>query len=196
MPPLRKDDNVIPPASELSTLVSNLRHPRKRTVSVGPQSEADARELIANRERQRRNSRSGSQGERRKHARQARREVSSPGSSPVHGTLAEDIAVTSPPDSAGSSYLEAGSASNARSRPLLQVDAVNPALLTPPASDGGASSDSGREDERKDREMFSALEKPRIRYDVEVITKLVVYAGIGWWAVEGNPLLFQAIGIT
>lgn len=44
--------------------------------------------------------------------------------------------------------------------------------------------------------MFSTLEKPRIRYDVEVITKLVVYAGIAWWAVEGNPLLFRAAGIV
>jgi hypothetical protein len=51
-------------------------------------------------------------------------------------------------------------------------------LRAPPTSDAGASSDSGREDdERKDKAMFSALEKPRTHYDVEVITKLVVYAG-------------------
>lgn len=43
--------------------------------------------------------------------------------------------------------------------------------------------------------MFSALEKPRIRYDVEVITKVVVYAGIAWLAVEGNPLLFAWSGL-
>ncbi len=40
------------------------------------------------------------------------------------------------------------------------------------------SSDSRSDDEKSDREMFSALEKPRVRYDAEVITKLVVYAGM------------------
>lgn len=34
-----------------------------------------------------------------------------------------------------------------------------------------------RQDEKEDREMFSKLEKPRVRYDVEVITKLIVYSG-------------------
>lgn len=34
-----------------------------------------------------------------------------------------------------------------------------------------------RQDEREEKEMFSKLEKPRVRYDVEVVTKLIVYAG-------------------
>lgn len=34
-----------------------------------------------------------------------------------------------------------------------------------------------RQDEREEREMFSRLEKPRVRYDVEVVTKIIVYAG-------------------
>jgi dihydrosphingosine 1-phosphate phosphatase len=92
------------------------------------------------------------------------------------------------------SYMDAGH--NVRHTSSLQVNTPDAALLTPPASDAGASSDSGKEDERNDREMFSALEKPRIRYDVEVITKLVVYAGIAWWAIEGNPLWFRAVGIV
>ncbi len=33
------------------------------------------------------------------------------------------------------------------------------------------------EDEKNDREMFRKLQKPRVRYDVEVVTKLIVYAG-------------------
>ena len=33
------------------------------------------------------------------------------------------------------------------------------------------------EDDLGEREVFSKLVKPRVRYDVEVITKLVVYAG-------------------
>jgi hypothetical protein len=57
-------------------------------------------------------------------------------------------------------------------------------------------SETGREEEVQDRNMFSALEKPRIRYDVEVITKVVVYAGIGWLAVEGDPILFRWLGLA
>ncbi len=46
-----------------------------------------------------------------------------------------------------------------------------------------------------DQEMFSALKKPRVRYDVEVITKLVVYAGIAWVTVEINPIIFERLGL-
>ena len=74
-------------------------------------------------------------------------------------------------------------------------------------------SEDRREYDREDREMFSKLEKPRVRYDVEVITKLIVYtgtismssprryivtyikSGIAWIAVEGNPILFELIGL-
>ncbi|KAK3111434.1 Long-chain base-1-phosphate phosphatase [Teratosphaeriaceae sp. CCFEE 6253] len=188
VPPLRSDDNVIPQASEISALMSSLRHPRRRTISIGPQSEADAREFMANRAQRRRNSR-GSEPE-RSERRRARRHASPP-------TPAIDDS-TSSPESA--SYMSAGrTARNSRQQQqqsFLQVSAVDINLLTPPASDAGMSSDSGREDDRRDREMFSALEKPRIRYDVEVITKIVVYAGIAWWAVEGNPLLFRWAGVA
>lgn len=37
------------------------------------------------------------------------------------------------------------------------------------------------EDRLGEREMFSQLIKPRVRYDVEVITKLVVYTGEFPW---------------
>lgn len=36
----------------------------------------------------------------------------------------------------------------------------------------------GSENELGEKEMFSRLEKPRVRYDVEVVTKLVVYTGM------------------
>ena len=52
--------------------------------------------------------------------------------------------------------------------------------LTPGTASGASSrqpSSERRQDEREEREMFSKLEKPRVRYDVEVITKLVVYTG-------------------
>ena len=88
--------------------------------------------------------------------------------------------------------------------------------LTPGTSSGASSrrpSSERRRDEREEREMFSKLEKPRVRYDVEVITKIIVYtgtfgisslvmpirlihvAGIAWIAVEGAPLLFETIGL-
>ncbi|KAL7270717.1 Long-chain base-1-phosphate phosphatase [Rhizina undulata] len=51
------------------------------------------------------------------------------------------------------------------------------------------------EDEKAEAEMFSQIERPRVRYDVEVVTKLIVYSGIAWLAVEGNPILFEIIGL-
>lgn len=97
-----------------------------------------------------------------------------------------------------------------------------PALSTGEATamQRSASADR-REDEREEREMFSRLEKPRVRYDVEVVTKIIVYAGkvpprlyysnhlrirldinaeffesgIAWIAVEGNPILFEVLGL-
>ena len=56
VPPLRKDDNVLPSASDIPAMLSNIR--RRRRVSVGPQSEADAREYLANRELRRKASQS------------------------------------------------------------------------------------------------------------------------------------------
>lgn len=54
---------------------------------------------------------------------------------------------------------------------------------TPPESDASITGDpDGKTDirgdeEKEDREMFMRLERPRVRYDVEVITKLIVYSG-------------------
>jgi len=55
--------------------------------------------------------------------------------------------------------------------------------VTPPESDASITGDlNGKTDipgdeEKEDREMFMRLERPRVRYDVEVITKLIVYSG-------------------
>ncbi|KAK6506377.1 hypothetical protein TWF506_011292 [Arthrobotrys conoides] len=49
--------------------------------------------------------------------------------------------------------------------------------------------------EKQERDMLSQIEKPRVRYDVEVVTKLLVYSGIAWWAVEGTPILFELVGL-
>ena len=47
-----------------------------------------------------------------------------------------------------------------------------------------------------EKELFSNLQKPRVRYDVEVVTKLIVYSGIAWLATEGNPILFDTLGLS
>ena len=52
-----KDDNVIPYVSEIPSILTSMRHPRKsRSVSIGPQSQADAYETLAYREKRRRES--------------------------------------------------------------------------------------------------------------------------------------------
>src|SRR2546421_9665813 len=51
-----KDDNVIPSVSEFPSIITSIRHPRKRAVSIGPQSAADAWETLAYREKRRRES--------------------------------------------------------------------------------------------------------------------------------------------
>jgi hypothetical protein len=74
--------------------------------------------------------------------------------------------------------------------------------------------DEEQSEGEEEREVFRRIEpfKPRVRYDVEVVTKLVVYAGkycsfdsactgtdvragIAWWAVEGTPIIFELVGL-
>ncbi|KAM0715979.1 hypothetical protein Q7P37_008493 [Cladosporium fusiforme] len=187
VPTLRKDDNVLPPASEIPSLLSKTR---KRTISVGPQSEADVREYIANREQKRRDSISSATAT----GKTSRNAVSDS----MLDTSTKSDGLVSPkrfgetPDgflSPSTSFATRQHVQTSLSPPS-KADALGQEPPTP------TSSDSGKEDEQQDRKLFSALEKPRIRYDVEVITKLVVYAGIAWLAVEGNPLFFTWLGLA
>jgi len=61
-----------------------------------------------------------------------------------------------------------GSSACIRSKESLKIPGVTGGTdsFSPLSSDGSS-----------DESMFLALEKPRVRYDVEVVTKLVVYAG-------------------
>lgn len=43
--------------------------------------------------------------------------------------------------------------------------------------------------------MLRGVQRPRVRYDVEVVTKLIVYCGIGWLSVEGVPVVFELVGL-
>jgi hypothetical protein len=57
-------------------------------------------------------------------------------------------------------------------------------IITPPESDTDVAGDvykltqSPTEEENEKREIFMKLTTPRVRYDVEVVTKLIVYTGM------------------
>jgi len=178
IPNMRDDDNVIPPASQLPQMLKNLAHPRKRSVSVGPQSASDAYETLAYRNRRRRES------------------INS-----ADGTVLEDLewSSTSPPQPV---------------TPAVEpVNGLQGRINTPPDSDADCADDIllKTEEENEKREIFMKLTKPRVRYDVEVVTKLIVYsgkscpschdamyslsAGIGWFAVGLDPIIFELVGL-
>lgn len=178
VPPLRKDDNILPSASDIPALLSNIR--RRRRVSVGPQSEADAREYLANRELMRKASLT-SLGEESRRPRQGSEKQ------PLPTPLEE-----------GSAEAALEENEKAVSKASLQVRPAESSLLTPPASEKSeetSPNDTSVEEQKNDRRLFSLLEKPRTHYDVEVITRLVVYTGICWLAVEWNPVLFSVLGL-
>ena len=134
VPTLRKDDNVIPTALEIPGMINSLRHPRRRAISVGPQSQADAYETLALRERTR---------------------------SQSSGSIVEGV--TSSAESASSSStsrLPAEARLNGP-RPPKEVLIQNEQAVN----------------DQDDDEMFAKLFVPRVRYDVEVVTKLIIYAG-------------------
>ncbi|KAF2396602.1 PAP2-domain-containing protein [Trichodelitschia bisporula] len=72
-------------------------------------------------------------------------------------------------------------------------------LSAEPESPRGPTEGLGENEEERERaerrEIFRGVEKPRVRYDVEVVTKLIVYAGIGWLAVEVSPVVFELSGL-
>ncbi|KAF2083258.1 sphingosine-1-phosphate phosphohydrolase [Saccharata proteae CBS 121410] len=200
VPSLRRDDNVIPSASEIPSMLNNLSHPRKRAVSIGPQSMADAYETLAYRQRRRRESLTSNDGDVR-----ARSPVKSHSPDGKENYFSLDVPKSTSSSTlgtpAGVNLLPTPAASRVSSyEQMMGAGKVDPSLITPPTSDTSVNGESEqssdrRQEEKEEREMFSKLEKPRVRYDVEVITKLVVYSGIGWLAVEGNPILFALCGL-
>ncbi|TVY50513.1 Dihydrosphingosine 1-phosphate phosphatase [Lachnellula cervina] len=213
IPSRLKVDNVMPSVSDLPGLLTSIRHPgRGRAVSVGPQSAADAYETLAYREKRRRDSLTNSP------------EVDSAVQSPQSGRRSPSRSrdyfpfVTDNADKDGSvsqvsgisASLGVASTGNlptpAQSRvnsyeqmmgqgQVLFTPATPPPGLVVTNEDDGAEITVGQHNELEEKEMFSKLEKPRVRYDVEVVTKLVVYTGIAWLAVEINPMIFEIIGL-
>lgn len=170
---MRRDDNIIPSASDIPSMLSSLRHPRRRRVSVGPQSEADAREFFANREQRRKASRPGNSPRRDPERKTLPAELDSRSSDINHAKsstaskVSEHIA-----KSAVTQNIEGISGAS------LQTNLNDGKLLAEPRSESKISYSESQDEAKNDREMVSALEKPRTHYDVEVITKLVVYAGM------------------
>ncbi|KAH7398235.1 sphingosine-1-phosphate phosphohydrolase [Pyrenochaeta sp. MPI-SDFR-AT-0127] len=193
--PFTDDDNVIPPASELPHMLKNLAHPRKRSVSVGPQSAADAYETLAYRNRRRRESISSMDGAVPEEA------IWSPNPAQKPQTPALEKAEPI----LGAALLPTPLASRVHSYEQMmgtgKVSDSEKNTTTPPESDTDVAGDvyqltqTPTEEENEKREIFMKLTKPRVRYDVEVVTKLIVYTGIAWIAVAGNPILFELVGL-
>lgn len=169
IPQLRKDDNVLPAISEIPSLLTSIRHPRKRAISVGPQSEADAYETLAYREKRRRGSVSA-------------------GYEPSKIGLMDGVNDSR----SGGHFKPANMANGSISQPAPQMsrlqtyesmmgtgfdgEANNEAVETPLVEFPAVKSEmQGQEQDEK--AMFLRLQRPRVRYDVEVVTKLIVYSG-------------------
>jgi membrane-associated phospholipid phosphatase len=125
-------DTIFPDVKEFPRAVESIRNPTKRgrSVSIGPQSAADAYETLAYRERQRHES--------------------------------------------GGSTAEGLDKNNASKHGVREDVAV---------------------DEGSEMDVFSQVARSRVRYDVEIVTKLVVYTGIGLLASMLIPIFYELIGL-
>ncbi|KAH7409308.1 sphingosine-1-phosphate phosphohydrolase-like protein [Cadophora sp. MPI-SDFR-AT-0126] len=207
IPARLKVDNVMPSVSDLPGLLTSIRHPgRGRAVSVGPQSAADAYETLAYREKRRRDSLTNSSDITVQSPRSSGKEQQQKDYFAAGDNVDKDGAVSQVSGISGSLGINNGNLPTpAQSRvgsyeQMMGQGHVVYAPATPPAVNEEQNEDDadisvGQQNELEEKEMFSRLEKPRVRYDVEVVTKLVVYAGIGWLAVETNPIIFEIVGL-
>lgn len=152
VPPGSRLDTLFPTASDFPRMVESIRHPttRGRSISIGPQSAADAYEALAYREKRRRESMGSKSGN-------------------------VELAGTKEEDHSG----RVAQASGAQQPPLNQYEKQMGEVKGPAKAneDGSVPQGTGNDDEVDDDAVFSQLVKPRVRYDVEVVTKLIVYAG-------------------
>ena len=191
-------------------MLISIRHPRRRTsVSVGPQSEADAYETLAYREHRRRQSKS-------------ERTAASPSINEKQNGASDYFDIK--PSASNTTFApnqlrDAAYVPNSViSKAILDAETAVYTPLTPGSGANDLSRSSSQErrfKEQETREVFSQVEKPRVRYDVEVVTKLIVYAGkvqcppnnrswrsdrqvlgIAWIATEGGPLVFEVLGLS
>lgn len=152
-----KDNDVLPNFSDIPSMMSTIRHPRRRAISIGPQSEADAYETLAYREKRRRESLSGGSRE-------------SPTDSSVKPNGTPLLARKASKLDQYEGMMGRGSPGSTAVEEDNNIPRSSP--LPPPEFN------TSRTDEK---EVFSQIKKTRVRYDVEVVTKLVVYAGMCSW---------------
>ena len=194
IPSRLKVDNVMPSVSDLPSLLTSIRHPgRGRSVSVGPQSAADAYETLAYREKRRRDSLTSSSNELEAGSPVLRSSSSKPKPNdyfpPVldddkDGAVSQVSGISASLNINGAGNLPTPAQSKVGSyEQMMGTGQVTYTHVTPPPGsvDGNPEDDTditiGQHNELEEKEMFSRLEKPRVRYDVEVVTKLVVYSG-------------------
>ena len=166
----------MPSVSALPNFISNIRHPRRsNSISIGPQSAADAYEELAFRQKKRRESLSSEVG---RTSGSDRNIFGSNDPAPGYDVKKMEYQIPmsgllpTPPSS------ESNLSSNLLPPPILgnvpltPIDSNQdiPNLVRTPSQDR-------RENEKEEREIFSSIQRPRVRYDVEVITKLIVYSG-------------------
>lgn len=176
VPRQRNDDNVIPSVRDIPDLLR-----RRRAVSVGPQSEADAYEAMAYREKRRRDS-------------QLSPVEGSPLNSPEKSYFTDDTRENGTP--IPGNRKRASSLEQFKAQMGMGADNLSPVAVETPGQPADSRPDvSLQTREGQTRLLFANVQKPRVRYDVEVVTKLIVYCGIGVLAVEVNPLIFEYIGL-
>jgi dihydrosphingosine 1-phosphate phosphatase len=189
-------DNVMPSVSDLPSLLTSIRHPgRGRAVSIGPQSAADAYETLAYRDKRRRESMGtpspshsrGTSTNKASHVQNVKSEVQGQtlGVGEVTG-LSSQISLPNGLPTPAQSRLGSYEQMMGQGHVIVSPPTPNPEGRFPEelngrrvSGDGQTETDIliGTENELGEKEMFSRLEKPRVRYDVEVVTKLVVYTG-------------------
>ena len=182
VPKQKDDDEVIPRARQIPQMFASLRQ-RGRAISVGPQSEADAYEALAYREKRRRDS------------------INTAEMSPIQQSPILRPQKGVPMKTEANGEVEANrkrspSLEQFRAQMGMAAESLPPVAVGDPEPGRDRDTlDQAKSNERQEKDLFANLQQPRVRYDVEVITKIIVYTGIAWWAVEGNPLVFEAIGL-
>lgn len=152
-------DDTLPRLQEIPALIHNISR-RTRSDSVGPQSAADAYETLAYREKKRRESMDSTGRRPAMHKRGTSTEGVGTGVSKYEQEMGTGRVVNMEGQVVG----------------LQNVEVVEGHELGE-LGEGGADAEAEAEERREEAEMFMRIERPRVRYDVEVITKLFVYSG-------------------
>jgi dihydrosphingosine 1-phosphate phosphatase len=189
IPARLKVDNVMPSVSDLPGLLTSIRHPgRGRSVSVGPQSAADAYETLAYREKRRRDSLTNTElesaiGAPRSLSTSSTKRDYFTGNADKDGAVSQVSGISASIGVANTGNLptpaqsRVGSYEQMMGQGHVMISPATPEEKVDDDDDDNAEIFVGQQNELEEKEMFSRLEKPRVRYDVEVVTKLVVYTG-------------------